>query len=316
MKKFHHWSIPDDENVTDGIVTRYACHVTRCSLSTGCFSYRNITIDMKITPVLIALFGATMVSHAAISIGTIAFIGANSDDAEHFAFVVTSTINSGEVINFTDSSYGDPAATNRFRWTEHLNTAPTPGPLTWTTNTTIPVGTVVIYDDTDNRFELGSGAVTGTISGLESDFSTSGDNLFAYQGAITFNDITGNYDGDTTGVTVYGGGFLWGRGTPDWQTTGAGATDNSYLPSALSDGTSAFALNTTLDNYRYNGARSFNSVSEMLAAINTETNWTGSDTVVSSTSDFGANFTIIPEPASSLLGGLGMLCLLRRRRRC
>ncbi len=269
---------------------------------------------MKITSILTALFGASVLSQAAISTGSIAFIGANSDDAEHFAFVVTSTINSGEIINFTDSSYGDPAATTRFRWTEHLNIAPTPGPLVWTTTTTIPIGTVVIYDDTDNRFELSTGVATGTVSGLESDFSTSGENIFAYQGTITFNDITGNYDGDSTGVSVYGGGFLWGKGTADWQTSGAGATDNSYLPSSLTDGTSAFALNTVLDNFRYNGTRSFNSVAEMLTAINTEANWTGSDTVVSTTSDFGSNFTIVPEPSSALLGGLGFICLFRRRR--
>jgi hypothetical protein len=273
---------------------------------------------MKYKSFLLAILQLTTLTipcaQGAISTGAIVVIGANADDAEHFAFVVTSTINSGEVINFTDSSYGDPAGPTRFRWTEHLNVAPTPGPLTWTTNTTIPLGTVVIYDDIDNRFEFTNGAAVGTVSGAELDFSTSGDNIFAYQGNITFDDITGNYDGATTGITTYGGGFLWGRGTADWQTSGAGATDNSYLPSALTDGTSAFALNTTLDNYRYNGSRSFNSVTEMLASINNEANWTGSDALVSTPSDFGTNFTIIPEPTASLLGGLGVLALLRRRR--
>ncbi|MBN8459533.1 MAG: PEP-CTERM sorting domain-containing protein [Verrucomicrobia bacterium] len=267
-------------------------------------------------PVIIISAIAMLVAgaNAAITTGSISFIGANSDEAEHFAFVVTSAIGSGEVINFTDSSYGDPAAPDRFRWSEHLNATPTPGPLTWTTGTTIAVGTVVIYDDADNRFELADGSVTGTVGGAELDFSTSGDNIFAYQGAITYNDITGNYDGVSTGVTTYGGGFLWGKNVAGWQTSGAGATDNSYLPSSLTDGTSAFALNTSLDNYRYNGSRSFNSVAEMLAAIKLESNWTGSDSVAAGPLDFGGNFTIVPEPAATLLGGFGLLGLLRRRR--
>jgi len=74
------------------------------------------------------------------------------------------------------------------------------------------------------------------------------------------------------------------------------------------------AIGTTLDNIRYNGVRSFATVSAMLAAINTDTNCTGSDTVVANTSDFGTNFTIIPEPTSALIGSLGLLALLRRRR--
>jgi len=271
---------------------------------------------MKLKPLFLLAFLATSsASQAAISTGSIVFIGANSDEAEHFAFVVASAISPGEVINFTDSSYGDPSATTRFRWSEHLSTSPTPGPLVWTSpGSTVPVGTVIVYDDTDNRFEFTSGAVAGTVSGLESDFSTGGENIFAYQGTITFNDIIGSYDGDTTGVSVYGGGFLWGQASGNWQTTGSGATDNSYLPSSLTDGTSAMAIATTLDNARYNGARSFDSVALMLAAINDNTNWTGSDTVVANPSDFGTNFTIIPEPTSALLGGLGLLALLRRRR--
>jgi len=249
---------------------------------------------------------------AAVSTNSLVFLGANSDEAEHFAFVVTSEIAGGESINFTDASYGDPAAPTRLRWTEHLNVTPTPGPLTWTTTATIPVGTVVIYDDTDNRFELSNGNVIGMVSGLEMDFSTGGDNIFAYQGNVTFDDILGNYDGVTTGVTFISG-FLWGLGANDWQTTGAGATSNSYLPASLTDGLNAFALNTTLDNYRYTGSRTFNSVAELQAALNNEANWSGNDSTVATPADFGGNFTV-PEPASALLGSLGLLGLLRRRR--
>ncbi len=271
---------------------------------------------MRYTILLLTIFslGATSICHAAISSGSIAFIGANSDEAEHFAFVVTSTIGSGEVIHFTDSSYGEPVNLTRFRWTEHLGDTPTPGPLSWTTNVTIPVGTVVMYDDIDNHFELINGTITGTVSGAEMTLGIGGENLFAYQGMITLNDIAGNYDGDATGVTVYGGGFLWGQASGNWQTTGVGNTANSYLPSSLTDGTSAIALETALDNVRYNGPRSFNSSAEILAALNTDANWTGGDTVVASPADFGGNFILVPEPSSVLVGALGILSLLRRRR--
>ncbi|MBL8892889.1 MAG: PEP-CTERM sorting domain-containing protein [Planctomycetaceae bacterium] len=261
---------------------------------------------------IVAAGVALFLSHCASVNAGLLFIGANSDEAEHFAFVVTSDYSAGTVLNFTDSSYGSSGVgeSTRFRWTEHLGEA-TPGPLTLTLTTGLSVGQVVIYDDTDNRFERPNGTVFGTVSGAEMNFSNNGENLFAYQGTVTNLGGSSNYRGDSSGVTSFHGAFLW-KDQAGWQTSGAGVSDNSYLPVGTQQ---EFALNTTLDNVRYTGSRTFSNVADMIAAIKTASNWGGSDSVVSGTSDFGGDFTAVPEPSAMLLvGSIIGAGLLRRRR--
>jgi hypothetical protein len=247
---------------------------------------------MKKSLLFLSVLAAFSSSNAAVTVGSIAFLGFNQDEAEHFAFVVTTDIGGGEVINFTDAGYGSNGVgeSDKFRWTEHLNIAGTPGPLTWTTTSTILAGTVVIYDDTDNRFEFANGTAAGSVAGAEMDFAATGDGITAYQGNIVDLGSASNYRGDASGITFIGVTQIGGS----FLTSGAGSTGLNYLPSALTNGTSAFDYTSTLDNYRYNGSRNFADWNAAFASLNDFNNWTGSDTVVASTSDFGIDFTGVP----------------------
>ena len=251
---------------------------------------------------------------AASAHADIFFLGANSDDGpapgdqEHFAFVALSGYSAGTVINFTDSSYGNNVAgqENRFRWTEHLGDGG--APLTLTLTSDLSIGQVIVYNDATNRFES-QGNAFGTTSGLESNFSTGGDQIFAYTGTIVDDGSGNTYRGNPSGIT-YQGAFNWANA--GWITSGAGSTSDSYLPAAV--GTSFFLANS-LDNVQYTGSRSFNSQAEFLAALSTPGNWSQDDTNPYAANSYGINFSVVPEPSSSAVLSLVSLIGVRLRRR-
>jgi hypothetical protein len=254
----------------------------------------------------------------------IAFIGANADVSEHFAFVALNSYAPGTVLNFTDSGYGtnDPGLATKFRWTEHFVSG---GPLSLTLSTTLTLGQVVIFDAADGRFERPGGAAYGTTSGAAMLFgstSVPADNIFAYRGTVTEDAATTEaYRGDTSGVTSFEGALAWGRDGVNgpWQTSGGGDAVGSYLP-ATPNTPFNFADVTTLDNVRYNGSRTFTSVAALKAALTNASNWTGSDTTVTSPAGFGGDFVVAVPEASAVgffaVAGLGVLArrLWRRRR--
>lgn len=253
-----------------------------------------------------AVFAVAGVCQAGIGPGDIMFVAANSDDVEGFAFVVLAPITSGTSISFTDSSYGNNVAgeENKFRWTEHFSGSPL-GPLVWTASEDLTPGTVVKFIETTGNNGTFS---TGTYSGLASDFSTSGDQIFAYTGAVT--EVIGGpaYRGDTSGITFLGG-FNWAN--TGWLTTGAGSTSLSYLPASLGGGLAPTGPN--FDNVVYSGPTSFNSVDELRLALADFNNWSGDDAAAYGMDSFPMRFTI-PAPGSLALVGLGTLMAFRRRR--
>lgn len=96
----------------------------------------------------------------------------------------------------------------------------------------------------------------------------------------------GDEKAEVTGATI---NLLSGIGTPPYPTTTVYAVDIIHKVGA------------------YEGGSNF----ERLANVNNPnpggTSWAGTDA-------FTANFTVVPEPSAALLGGLGGLLLLRRRR--
>lgn len=252
----------------------------------------------------LALFLGTVLASADAR-ADIAFLGANSDDPDNFAFVALSSYAPLTVLNFVDSNYGSigPGESTNFRWAEALVS----GPLSLTLSTTLNLGQVVIYDATDQRFELSGGVPFGLTAGGPLSLSITSDNIFAYRGTVVEDpEMGGDYRGDTTGVTSFEGALLWGT-SGTWQTSGVGTTLNSYLP-ATPNMPFNYAHASGHDNVRYNGARNFSSIAEMRAALANADNWAESNSVVASPTDFGGDFVVaVPEASAGAFGGLAGL---------
>ena len=175
---------------------------------------------------------AAPVSRAALSAGDIAFVMYNADATpDTIAFVALVDIPAGEEIKFTDNGW---TSSNTWRTSEGIFTY------------TAPAGGV----------SKGS-VVTVSLSGLT--FSTSGDQIIAYQG-------------DSTMIAA-----LNNEGAGVWQAN-ATSSSTSALPQGLVNGTTAVALNE-VDNAIYNGTLS-GTKEELLAAINNNANWTGDNSTV------------------------------------
>ncbi|WP_052288625.1 ExeM/NucH family extracellular endonuclease [Leptolyngbya iicbica] len=176
-----------------------------------------------------------------LSAGDIAITGFNFDNPDELAFVLLVDIEAGTQITFTDNGW---LAAGGFRANE--------GSFTWQATENLAAGTLV----------------TPTVSGVA--FSTSGDQLLAYQGDA--NSPTFIYALNSEGAGV-------------WQAD-ATSSNTSALPAGLLDGATAVALDE-IDNAIYVGPTS-GTKAELLAAISDRTNWTGSnsDRQIFSTSAF------------------------------
>lgn len=166
-----------------------------------------------------------------LSAGDIAIIGFNFDDPDEMAFVLLVDVGVGTQINFTDNGW---LASNAFRTGE--------GTFTWTAATNLSAGTII--------YPVISGVV----------FSTSGDQILAYQGSSSNPTLLYALNSEGAGV---------------WQAD-ATSSNTSALPLELVNGTSAIALNE-VDNAVYSGI-TIGSQAQLLAEIGNPVNWTVNDT--------------------------------------
>ena len=194
----------------------------------------------------------TNVSHAQLAAGDIAFVQYNADGTDDFAFVCLIDIPGSEEIKFTDNGW---KSDDTWRTGE--------GILTWTAPAGgVTCGTVVTITTSPT-------ATTGTISEtLDLNFSGSGDQLIAYQGASTMIAAINN------------------EGAAVWQADATSST-TSDIPTGLTNTTDCIAL-TEIDNTKYTGATT-GTKAALLAAINTNANWAGSNTV---NQTFSGTFTV------------------------
>jgi len=199
--------------------------------------------------------GATILSAADLQL-----IGYRSDAPDSVAWVNWVPIQSGTQIHFTDNGW---RADNTFRSGEDV--------LTWTSNSVLPVGSVVVISSAD-------------LDGL----SASGDQILAYQGLASNPQF------------VYGLDFSGSENPPIWDSD-ATNTKTSTLPSGLA-GFGSLAVRH-FDNGQYSGPRSGLSTIEFKTAITDAANWnfSNSTSFASLSTEVFVLASSVPEPAAWLL---------------
>ena len=182
--------------------------------------------------------------------GDIAIIGYNTDDADVIKFVALTDIAATTQIKFTDNGWNGTAL------------ASTEGTSIWTASTAVAKGTVVTIP-------------MGTMA-----LSTSGDQVFAYQGAATSPT------------------FIYGLTTNSW-VTGSISSTTSRKPASLVTGSTALAFTPERDNGKYNVLANIGDKATLLTAIGNTANWVRTDTRIATFAAWTFNMnTGTPEPVS------------------
>jgi endonuclease I len=167
-----------------------------------------------------------------LSAGDIVIIGYNFDNPDQVKFVPLVDLAAGTVLKFTDNGWNGTA----------LST--TEGTDTWTAAANIAKGSVQ------------------TLNASAMAFSTSGDQIFVYQGSSTSPS------------------FVFGLTTKPW-VNGAIASTTSRKPSGLITGASCIAFTTERDNGKFNNVNNTGNKAFIQTAVCNTTNWGLSDTRIS-----------------------------------
>jgi hypothetical protein len=177
--------------------------------------------------------------------GDLVFVQMASDAPDSFSWVFTKDVKAGTTIIFTDNAW-DQTNFWRLAGTELRMSE---NSIVWTAPSDIGAGVITQY------------------GGSNLSFATTGDNIFAFQGSW----LSPQFISGTT----------WSSATT-WITTGAATTNNSYLPSSLTQGSSAFGSGINFDNVAYTGATTSGTTADLRTAIyaTPPTNWTGNETTL------------------------------------
>ncbi len=194
----------------------------------------------------------------ALSAGDIAIILYNSDNPDELAFVALADISAGEEILFTDNGW---LASDSFRTGEGIIkwTAPTGG---------ISAGTIVQGADPFNSGDWS--VINGSFA-----LSTSGDQLLAYQGSEASPSFVYALNNEGAGV---------------WQAD-ATSSNTSALPTGLTNGTTAVALNENDSGVLNCTSQISGTPAQLLSTISNPANWTMSD--ISQSLDGNCSFNVI-----------------------
>jgi hypothetical protein len=180
-------------------------------------------------------------------VGDISITALANNTPDGISFVNWVAIPVDAELSFTDNAWdGAALLTNE-------------GVMLWKNNTgnVIQVGTVVYINTLTPSTDLGS--VTGVLSTL----SASGENLFIYEGSATSPN------------------FIYGLSNLPWITTGVVTTNNSYLPTVLNV-TNGNIVTGDIDNVEYSGALAPKDEKSSFLAyktlVNNPANWTTNNT--------------------------------------
>ncbi|QUJ77208.1 choice-of-anchor D domain-containing protein [Sulfitobacter albidus] len=200
--------------------------------------------------------GSLATGGTVLGAGDVAFVGFNSDNDE-FGFVLLADIVAGTVIKFTDMGWTGTAWRNASE-----------GVVQWTAPTDFTAGAVVIHDTSlptyDRDFQQ---STEGGFAAFNFAPSSGGDTITAFQGTLSASTATStnlaslHYDGSEYDLT-------------------STASSDSAVPFGLTDGVNAisFGADATTDFNSGIWIESTQaSIADLRAAINNDTNWSGTD---------------------------------------
>ena len=202
-------------------------------------------------------------------LGDIAFTGYHSATAatDSFSFVLLKSITAGTVINFTDNGWLSPGS---FRSGETTVTF---------TSIALPAGREIIIGGLTAR-QAGNGTSAGTVTGTALSLSTTGDQIFAYQGAVATPTLISGIQMNV--ATVAPGGDCVDANTTDWDGTCSNSSNASWKPPVFNNaGSTAVWIGTfqvsasEFDNARFTncGGVPLATVADVKTAIVNQANW-------------------------------------------
>ena len=249
----------DGTPVNDGILTKNVTAGTQTCTFTGLSE--NTTYYFKIYPYTnsgsainyktdgeVPQTNATTLDNPNLNPGDIAILGFQSDTPDKFAFIVLTDLSGGTEIKFTDNG-----------WKDNNTLYANEGTLTWTAPSDgIDKGSIITVSN-----ESGWTATSGSITSSGSiAFAGGGDQIIVYQGTSSSPTL------------------IYAFSTSPWITSGTIGAGTSYLPSGLSNGTTAHCFSSTYDNGFYTNETIIESKASALSSISNDENWTKSDTAV------------------------------------
>jgi hypothetical protein len=193
---------------------------------------------------LVSFLAIGLQAQTALNPGDISITGFRSDSDDGFSFVTWVDLTNGTEIRFTDNGWlaasGFVTSENDMSWTN-------------TTGSTILAGTVIVVTCPSGSSSANLGTTSSQLDGL----SSSGDQIFAYQGSLATPSLVFgiNFDGST------------------WAADRT-SSNNSALPAALASANIAFP---EVDNAQFTGARTTNSVAAHQGVIADLANWTANN---------------------------------------
>lgn len=222
-----------------------------------------------------------------LNVGDVSFISGEADTngavADGYSIVTWVALQPGTVLKFTDngiaSANGSTANNTEHVWTFTVGA------------TAIPAGTTLSFGFGSPTSSKWNGPASGTTSANLSGFtnsglSTSGDQLFVYQGSGTGANIATS----PANAGAFSGTLIAGINFGVTDTSGAVDSNSTYAPSSLVSG-SAYVTGTNTDNVYYNGVRTGLTNTLFRAATGNATNFTFTETLNSGYNRTGS-FTI------------------------
>ncbi len=262
-------------------------------------------VNYQINPQPTGLSANIIAGPTVLQVGDLSIIGFNTNAPDNFAFVTWVDLLPNTIIKFTDNGFlaaTSANASNNVRGGENF--------VIWKNGATLlPAGTVItIQDNTTSAGTNNGSIVSGNLNGL----SSSGDNIFAYQGAA-LTGVTPDYSSNAN-PTTFNGTLLFGlyaqgsSSVTNWLSTGISTSNNSYLPTQLNVANGNIVLASNASRSQYTGSRTSKvSMSEYRAEVNNSANWTtGSGAGVVTLNS--VNFTLATPPTASVISGTASIC--------